>query len=49
LPHKCTFINCPKAFASKSALNYHMTNQHNKDCFINNNKHNNDVNTYNEK
>jgi len=47
LPHVCTFDNCSKSYASKSALNYHMTNQHNNDCVMFNNKVN-DVNGYND-
>ena len=30
LPHICNVYKCTKAFASKSALNYHLTNQHTK-------------------
>jgi uncharacterized Zn-finger protein len=29
LPHICSKPGCSKAFASKSALNYHLNNQHN--------------------
>lgn len=28
LPHVCNLFNCTKAFASRSALNYHKMNQH---------------------
>ena len=28
IPHKCNLVNCTRAFASKSALTYHLTNQH---------------------